>query len=275
MTPRYNLLALDLDGTTLNGDGIVTARTQAALAKVASTGTLIALCSGRSTCTMEPTATSLGLPVHILSYNGAMALDAERNSLFATTMTHEQVDHVLDAAKHLGRTVNFYDTQAIHAIAETDEHKALIERYRILTGATYHIINDYRTLTHLPPKLLILGNDAKQITAHLETHTTNLKLISDDFFVECLPLGVNKGAGFVRMCQALEIPLANTVAFGDGWNDLEFLENAGLGVAMKNARKELQERADKVTAFSNKEDGLAIELEMMLEQGLFGAKVEE
>lgn len=45
---RYEVLALDLDGTLLNDDGRVSARTARAIQQVADTGAIVALCSGRS-----------------------------------------------------------------------------------------------------------------------------------------------------------------------------------------------------------------------------------
>lgn len=46
------------------------------------------------------------------------------------------------------------------------------------------------------------------------------------------------------------------LAFGDGDNDLEFLQLAGWGVAMKNAREVVKETADEVCEWSNDEDGV-------------------
>ena len=48
----------------------------------------------------------------------------------------------------------------------------------------------------------------------------------------------------------------NIIAFGDGHNDIEMLEFAGLGVAMKNAHEELIEVADIVLEHTNTENGI-------------------
>lgn len=49
------------------------------------------------------------------------------------------------------------------------------------------------------------------------------------------------------------------VAFGDNFNDLDMLENVGLGVAMANAPEAIKAAANRVTA-SNNEDGIALVL---------------
>ena len=56
------------------------------------------------------------------------------------------------------------------------------------------------------------------------------------FFVEVLHPSVSKGDGLRRLWLCLDVPTEVVVAFGDGDNDIEFLQTAGLGVAMANAR---------------------------------------
>ena len=55
---------------------------------------------------------------------------------------------------------------------------------------------------------------------------------------------------------------------GDGDNDIEFLQEAGLGLAMANARQVLKDVADGVTERSNDQDGVAHELERLVAEGL-------
>ncbi len=49
---------------------------------------------------------------------------------------------------------------------------------------------------------------------------------------EIVPAGHDKAAGMRLVCSLLEIPMADTVAFGDGANDVDMLLGAGLGVCM-------------------------------------------
>ena len=58
------------------------------------------------------------------------------------------------------------------------------------------------------------------------------------------PSGVHKGLGLQLLCEHLNIQINETVAFGDGENDREFLSAAGVGCAMKNARPAAKEAAD-------------------------------
>ena len=58
------------------------------------------------------------------------------------------------------------------------------------------------------------------------------------------------------------------IFFGDGENDKELLEFAGIGVAMKNAADDVKEVADQVTEFDNDNDGAIKHLLKMLERDL-------
>ena len=72
--------------------------------------------------------------------------------------------------------------------------------------------------------------------------------------------GFSKGTGILRICEALQIPLENTYAFGDSANDYQMFETAGTSIAMGNSIAKLKEMADYVTDDLH-EDGILHGLE--------------
>jgi len=78
--------------------------------------------------------------------------------------------------------------------------------------------------------------------------------------LETLPPGASKGDGLRRLLADLGIDPRHVLAIGDGENDLEMLQLAGIGVAMANAPASVRAAADYVTA-SNDEDGVALAVE--------------
>mmetsp|Transcript_28126 Transcript_28126/g.46153 ORF Transcript_28126/g.46153 Transcript_28126/m.46153 type:complete len:151 (-) Transcript_28126:28-480(-) len=136
-----------------------------------------------------------------------------------------------------------------------------------------------------PSKLLILCDTAKldEITNLVRTELNGTSSTENDaatqqqaahvirgtppFFVEILDPTVNKGQGLRQLCQSLSIPLEEVIAFGDGDNDLEFIQMAGWGVAMKNARGVVKEAADEVAEWSNDEDGVVKTLQRYEHEG--------
>ncbi len=65
--------------------------------------------------------------------------------------------------------------------------------------------------------------------------------------VEMVPKGFSKGTGILRVCELLGADPADTLAFGDGENDIEMIRTAGTGIAMGNGNAHVRTEADFVT----------------------------
>ena len=66
-------------------------------------------------------------------------------------------------------------------------------------------------------------------------------------FADCIAKGTSKATGIDKICEYYGIDLSETMAFGDGGNDIAMLEHAAIGVAMGNASDEVKKHADIVT----------------------------
>lgn len=68
------------------------------------------------------------------------------------------------------------------------------------------------------------------------------------YFADIIPAGGGKPVGMRAMCEYYGIPVADTMAFGDGGNDSSMLRAAGIGVAMGNGDEAAKSAADYVTS---------------------------
>lgn len=66
-------------------------------------------------------------------------------------------------------------------------------------------------------------------------------------FSDVIPKGISKSVGIDKIIEYYGISLEETMAFGDGGNDIEMLRHAGIGVAMGETAEEVQRAADYVT----------------------------
>lgn len=66
-------------------------------------------------------------------------------------------------------------------------------------------------------------------------------------FADVIAKGVDKGVGIDQFCNYYGFSVDETMAFGDGGNDIEMLRHAGMGVAMGNANDDVKQAADYVT----------------------------
>ena len=67
-------------------------------------------------------------------------------------------------------------------------------------------------------------------------------------FADVTCKGVDKAKGIEVMANHFGIDLADTIAFGDGGNDIPMLRKAGIGVAMGNASTKVKANADLITS---------------------------
>ncbi|KRL91540.1 Cof-type HAD-IIB family hydrolase [Lactobacillus kalixensis] len=83
--------------------------------------------------------------------------------------------------------------------------------------------------------------------------------------IDIVQPGIHKANGLKELGATIGVTLDEMVAFGDGGNDLEMIQEVGDGVAMKNATPALLKVADHITT-SNKEDGVLSYLENLLDK---------
>ena len=86
---------------------------------------------------------------------------------------------------------------------------------------------------------------------------------SQPFFIETMPLGVEKAASLALLLRTMGLFDKNLMACGDGWNDLPMIQYAGMGVAMGNAVPPVKAAADYVTA-DNDHDGVGLAVEKFI-----------
>lgn len=99
---------------------------------------------------------------------------------------------------------------------------------------------------------------------HLQDFADRLYLVaSEAAWIDITNYGQHKGATVQKLQEILGCTKAETVAFGDGFNDFELLDEAGVSFAMGNAFDEVQAHADFVTK-TNNEDGVLFTIEKLL-----------
>ncbi len=266
---NYRMIVLDLDGTLTNEKKEVTPRTHDALILAQQRGVRVVLASGRPTFGITPLAHQLRLSEFggfILAYNGGKVIDcATGDTIFNQELSPSLVPLLHDEARAAGMEILTYQGEGIAASKKANKyvlHEAFINKmpvveYSDFVGQLVFPIN----------KCLIVG-DPKPL------HALELRLVeklhgqlsvyrSAGFFLECVPLGIEKAQSLGRLISLLGIEREEVIACGDGYNDKGMIEFAGLGVAMANASTEVQDAADYIT-FSNEEDGVAHVIEKFI-----------
>lgn len=259
---KYKMIVLDLDGTLTNNKKEITPRTKQALMQAQDAGVHVVLASGRPTYGIVPLAEELKLKEsggYILAFNGGKIIDCTNNEvLFEQKLDEQLVPILYQEAKKAGMEILTYQGEGIAATNKDDEyvqHEAFINKMPVMQYDDF-----LNQLVYPINKCLIVGDPtplhelelrlAKELEGKMDVYR------SADFFLECVPLGIDKARSLGRLISSLGISREEIIACGDGYNDLSMIRFAGLGVAMANAAEDIQREADFVT-LSNEEDGVA------------------
>lgn len=237
MIAKYRLLALDMDGTLLNDEQIITPTTVEWLQKAVDAGVHVCLSTGRAFTSAFPYAEQLGLGTPMITVNGSEVWRAPHEIYRRSLMDPMLVKQMYELAKEDDIWFWAYSTEKVHKQDNWDGD--VTGREWLKFG--YHTEDD-----ELRHKLLLRLQDMGGL------EITN----SSPHNLEINPLGVNKATGIKEVCKLLGLEMSQVIAVGDSLNDLAAIQQAGLGVAMGNAQETVKEEADAVVA-SNNNDGIA------------------
>ncbi|MCR4426775.1 MAG: Cof-type HAD-IIB family hydrolase [Firmicutes bacterium] len=276
----YKLIACDIDGTILTSDGDVTVRFMEVLKLARSVGIPVVIVTGRRIASAIPIAAELELPGPLVTHSGAVALTAaEEHILMARHIRAGLAEEVCSMGHKHGASVavyeNVYAGRTILVTTERELH-ATVRAYPTLAPYCKRVSGFGQACSLDPVQITLRGEPAVMDKVVRELRTTYARDLSfidygqtetEDYLVDVFASGVNKATGLKFITDTYAIDPSEVVAFGDGVNDTELLEFAGLGVAMGNSPDSVREAADIVTA-TNDEDGVAVIIEDLFSRGL-------
>lgn len=266
MPPR--LIALDIDGTLYDSAKRVRPATLASLARARGRGAAIALVSGRPEPglagpaeALAPAFTGPGLPLTLISYNGAR-ISQGGAVLHQAPVPRETARRLLRHAEAFpvvplvddGHILSVTDPAAFRVVREAENCRLEI---RVVANVADALDYDpCKVLFAIDPEAMagLTGPIAAPFHDELDF------VQSSPFYLEANAKGVGKGSALGALCARLGITAQDVFAFGDAQNDISMLTFAGHGVAMGNACDELKSVAAEITA-SNDEDGIALVLD--------------
>jgi Cof subfamily protein (haloacid dehalogenase superfamily) len=269
MVRTIKLVAVDIDGTLFNDHHEITPRVAQAIQGARAQDVLIVPATGRCPSVTQAIMARLGIVAPGVFLQGLLALDVDGTVFYEQTMTAQTVRQVVAFAKERGLTPLIYSGSRIIVEALT-YYANLLTPYG--EPAPEVIVGPLESAPDQFPvhKMLLLDEPDRiararlEITPVLDGQASITQALR--FAFEILPHGASKGAGLMHLLDALGIPPECTLAIGDGENDIEMLQMAGLGVAMGNAPDQLKAVADAVVA-TNEQDGVAEALERFVLKG--------
>lgn len=279
-TGNIRCIALDLDRTTLHTDGSLSTRTRNALLAAVENGIKILPVSGRPYASLPESICKLPGIQYVAVSNGSAVYDVTTGEkVGGWTIEPADVEAILAYTADIFQAGNLTYEVFVNGIAWADENYVkdpvsygIPERAVAYTKNTRHPVADIcafmrEHLSELESIDLMLKEPAvrKELEAQLRAVIPGIYMTSSvEYRLEVSHKDASKASGLSLMLDKLGILPSETMAFGDGENDIDMLRFAGIGIAVENATPDCLACADFICE-SNDADGVASVVERLLE----------
>ena len=258
----YKLIALDMDGTLLNDDKVVSEKNKEALKKAKELGVYVVLASGRpidGLLKFLEELNLLGEDDYVLSYNGCLVQKTKtREAVCDVTLKGRDLKYLKKLADEAGLNIHAFSKEK-GLITPKENKYTTYEAHH--NGIDFHI-DDFSGIKDDEDIIKVMMIDEPEILDEgmkklpSEVYEKYSVAKSAPFFLEFFNKEASKGIGVKLLADHLGIKREEIIAVGDEMNDYSMIEYAGLGVAMGNACEKIKEIANYVTD-TNDNDGVA------------------
>ena len=259
---KKSIIFLDVDGTLVNDNGIVSNSAEVAIKEARKNGHLIFLSTGRSKAELFDHIMDIGFDGVIAAAGGYIELN--NKTIIHKKFKEEEVKEIVEYFDEKG--IDFYLEANGGLFASKgckehlikilfDENQSEKQREELEKGMKPFIeclINGENLYRDDINKISFLGsnNDINEIIAKFSEKfniiPSTVPMFGDNSGEVSLK-GIHKANAIEVLLEHLGVPNENTYAYGDGINDKEMLEFVNIGVAMGNAKEELKAIADDIT----------------------------
>ena len=268
------LIALDLDGTTLDKKGKLSERNRRALQAAADKGVSIVIATGRPFCALPEEITGFEPVRYVLTSNGARIFDLhEGRSIYENCLD----PHAVEAAVKLLEPTKYVLETFVEGVAYIEGwYYRQVEKTQESFRAVDYILNTRKPQDDFYQFMLDNRTGIENINVNFEDISekpamkVKMEALPDvtitSSFDHNLEIGgatTSKAEALRQMCGILGIEMSEMMCAGDSPNDMAMLEEAGLAVAVGNAKPEVKAIADFI-APDHDQDGVAVAVEQFV-----------
>lgn len=268
-------IALDMDRTTLNSEGRLSAGNRKALEEIIAAGVHVIIASGRAFDTLPKDMVELPGVEYAITLNGAAMYHVPTGKcLKRYRLSEKAAEAVMKATEGESVTYEAFIDGSAYAgndFLEDPEAFGVTPQAVSYVRTTRRGVDDiarfiYENMHHLDSMDMIVRDDVQQrkIWQKVAEATDEVYITSSiRNLVEIADKNAGKKAGLAFFAELLGLKREETAAFGDADNDIDMIRYAGCGIAMANASESCKQAADFITGHHD-EDGVAEGLRKIL-----------
>lgn len=257
------LVAIDIDGTLVNEEKVMSKKVRDAIHKANDLGVKVVLCTGRPIEGILPYLKELNFQDDddfVISHNGACITQTDTMEVVeARTLKSEDIKTVYDLLKDYPGYICTLNEKNFYLI-DKKATEPLLKEAQIINMELEEVGIDFFEQADEMLKMICMG-DEKEIDVIESVIPEDMQeryyiVRSQRNLIEVLKKDTNKGTALEKLAEKLGFSMDEVMAIGDGDNDYEMIQAAGLGVVMENGTEKLKNIANQLT-LSNEEDGVA------------------
>ncbi|TJX65165.1 Cof-type HAD-IIB family hydrolase [Soehngenia saccharolytica] len=271
----YKLIAIDLDGTLLNDKKEISKKDYESILRAYHKGLIIIIVTGRSYYSAKKIVKDFGFDINIISNNGAILRYSKNdNDTILKHIKQDDLDYLLKLSYDMGLEptihVNYY-RKGIDLITSFDNpNKEYImsyeNRYIFINKEYMNKIKKALSLVYIDDKIKInhfYGQLIRTYGDRFSYHILeNLRVCGA--MLEVQEKRSTKYQTLIEYAHMVGIRPEEIIAIGDDNNDIEMIQNVGLGVSMRNGTQLCKMNASIVTNFDNNNSGVSEVLDFYL-----------
>ncbi|WP_312192469.1 Cof-type HAD-IIB family hydrolase [Sphingobacterium sp.] len=181
-----------------------------------------------------------------ITFNGGYCVTKEHQVIYKNNISQKDIRSLLDYAKqHKGLTFSFMSEQEISLNQVTPEVLRMYQQVNVPTPPLRDYEKDFDLDSVMQVNVFISPEEETQFMENVMPSSVASRWTP--IFADINPMGQSKKIGIDVFLNHYNIPLEETMSFGDGGNDITMLAHTRIGIAMGNANPEVKEIADYIT----------------------------
>lgn len=269
-TIKYKAIALDMDGTLLNSAKEISEANRETLIEYQKAGGRVIIATGRPEAGATRYCDQLEMEKYggiLLSYNSCRIVnlsngDVIQNLTFSPEIVAKTEAVIREVDTEGKMSLATYQGRTLFTDGKENPYIKMEEVFSQMNAVP---IESFKDTIDFPVNKCLVGADGDYLATKADLVSALLgnevdAFRSDPWFLEIVPVGVDKLSGLKKIAEYLGITAEEMAACGDGFNDISMVKYAGFGVAMGNAQEVVKEVADFVS-LTNDEDGVKYAIE--------------